>query len=385
MVYAVFELIRLRAGKVWQSTSLLLALVLLTPQTATGDQLLAEETLENLKRSLADYALESGVHVAASAWLDQGGAFAEDVFLVSNLKIEGLQINQIENRFGYPEDTILRRDEKSVPPNQSCLPSRSIRRRMLVHLPQLDAASNRTRIVAREIAEIVKRSSISFSGLNSHALVSLERPDSYSLYDSALADSPQEEANIDIRIDIKVEERRRLSLGFVSQGLSRHWAFPVAITLEAIEHGETIFLGGGEIQISQKHADYLMPVLSRDDRAFTEIESLIENILLELSQTISCLPVANLILVDKFGERRINGGADLGVAKGQKFFLLPDSGNFAHMGVAKSIAATSLVVVSDVFDVYSIIEPLSGELPQYGSEGFLLIPIDSLDFLSVDL
>ena len=67
----------------------------------------ASERLEKLKLALVDYALDNGFKVNASAWLDENGAVAEDVYLVSTLNLESLRFDEVTNEFGYPEDAIV--------------------------------------------------------------------------------------------------------------------------------------------------------------------------------------------------------------------------------------------------------------------------------------
>ena len=58
-------------------------------------------------QELVDYALDRGVSVNASTWLDNDGAIEESVYLVSSMQLESLRFNEFANDFGYPEPAIV--------------------------------------------------------------------------------------------------------------------------------------------------------------------------------------------------------------------------------------------------------------------------------------
>ena len=77
----------------------------------------------------------------------------------------------------------------------------------------------------------------------------------------------------------------------------------------------------------------------------------------------------------------MNGGRDVGVALGQQFLLLPGSGTFSGMGLERATKSVALVAVDNVQDGYATVTALSGRLPEYGSKGFIAIPLNSVDFI----
>ena len=124
-----------------------------------------------------------------------------------------------------------------------------------------------------------------------------------------------------------------------------------------------------------------MPTLASDDKAMAELSLATNELVDRFSRILKCRTVANLRLADGFGERRLNGGRDVGVTKGQQFLLLPGSHEFSGMGLKRATESIALVEIENVSDFYSTVESLSGTLPMYGSTGFIAIPLDAVDFI----
>ena len=132
-----------------------IALLLIGPIAAAayepeGGEISYDERLERLKSALMDYALDRGVSVNASTWLDNDGAIEESVYLVSSMQLESLRFNEFANDFGYPEPAIVQVPQGAAEYVRACGPSSNLKRRLFVQSSLIYSSFNSSTRLGQE-------------------------------------------------------------------------------------------------------------------------------------------------------------------------------------------------------------------------------------------
>ena len=338
------------------------------------------ERLSKLKNALIDYTLDRGSRVSATAWLDENGAIEESVYLVSSMRLEEIRFNEYLNEFGYPASAVVHIPVGADHRIGTCSSTISFRRRLRVEPVIVQSDGSSSARVGYEVGEIMSKGLETFSELQDEVAIQfggLEYPSVFTRYMSA---SKQEIPSIILQITIAVEQKNGLKFGtspFVEFG-RRH--FDLQIEMAAKENNEVFYSGHGRIFIPGPPSHYRMATTRNSSISMENITKTSQMLIGRLVQVLKCRAGANLLLVDDFGERRLNGGKDLGISTGQKFLLLPGSDKFSSMGLEQGVNAAALVEVQRVLDAHSTIEVLSGLLPEYGEDGYIAIPLATVDF-----
>ena len=363
----------------------LLAALIITPlisaaYEAEWGNISADERLDMLKNALVDYTLDQGVSVNATAWIDQTGAMEESVYLVSSMQLESLRFSEYLNEFGFPEMAIVKVPEGASEHVRACGSGSKLKRRILVHPITVESSYNSSSRLGEEVGTSILQTIQRSAKLKDSALIELQRKISESPFVQYMTEARSEIPDINVRIKIIVRQRDGFRFGNQIFAEFRPTKYDFYIELVAEESQEVFFSDGTYLSVDTVSSHYQMPTLASDDKANVELFHATNALVDRFSRILKCRTVANLRLVDGFGERRLNGGRDVGVAKGQQFLLLPGSHQFSGMGLKRATESIALVEIENVSDVYSTVEALSGRLPMYGSTGFIAIPLDAVDF-----
>ena len=338
------------------------------------------ERLSKLKNALIDYTLDKGSRVSATAWLDENGAIEESVYLVSSMRLEEIRFNEYLNEFGYPASAVV-----SIPVGAdhrigTCSSTINFRRRLQVEPVIVQSDGNSSARVGSEVGKIMSKGLETFSELHDVAAIQFVGSEYPSVYTRYMSASKQEIPSVILQITIAAKEKNGLKFGtspIVEFG--RHH-FDLQLELSARENKEVFYSGQARVIIPAPPSHYQMATTENFTISKENIEKTLQMLAGRLVEVLKCRTGANLLLVDDFGERRLNGGKDLGISTGQKFLLLPGSDRFSAMGLEQGVNAAALVEIRKVLDTHSTIELLSGLLPDYGEEGYIAIPLATVDF-----
>ena len=340
----------------------------------------ASERLEKLKLALVDYALDNGFKVNASAWLDENGAVAEDVYLVSTLNLESLRFDEVTNEFGYPEDAIV--EVRQIPEDQlsRCSSGSTIKRRLQFSNVRVKSNGNTSERLGRETANILETVVLASQSLSEVALVELSQSQQGSFFSQFVTLQKTYEPNVILEANVTVKPKNgfRMERGSLLQfGRVSH---ELSLELKATENGTPIFAGKATVLVGPYSSPYEMPTMTRHEATRLALTEMVYTLIDGLSEAIQCKASASLSLKDGFGERRLDGGEDLGVYPDQQFLLVPNSRKFSGMGLQRATMSVALVKAEKIYGDYTTITPLAGELPDYGVSGFIVIPLDAVDF-----
>ena len=365
---------------------LLIVLLIIGPMAAVAyepewGEISSDERLESLKSALVDYALDRGVSVNASTWLDNDGAIEESVYLVSSMQLESLRFNEVANDFGYPEPAIVQVPQGAAEHIRACGPSSNLKRRLFVKPSLIYSSFNSSTRLGQEATALMLEVIEGSRELKELALIQVQEEASKTLFSRYMTRAKLEAHNVDLRINIQVRRNNGLRLGTQALAEYRPTYHVVSLEMNAIENQEVFFSARTQVEMKLPNSHYQMPTFAANPGAQTELLSRVETLVSQFTDLLRCRTAANLRLVDGFGERRLNGGRDVGVALGQQFLLLPGSGTFSGMGLERATKSVALVAVDNVQDGYATVTALSGRLPEYGSKGFIAIPLNAVDFI----
>ena len=340
----------------------------------------ADERLNMLKNALVDYTLDQGVSVNATAWIDQTGAMEESVYLISSMQLESLRFSEYLNEFGFPELAVVQVPKGASEHVRACGSGSKLKKRILVHPITVESSYNSSSRLGAEAGTLMLQTIERAAQLSDSALIELQRERSESSFFHYMTGARSEIPDIDVRIKIIVRQRDGFRFGnqmFAEFGPTNYDFY---IKLVAEENREVFFSDETYLGVDSVSSHYQMPTLASNKKARAALTLATSELVDRFSRILKCRTVTNLRLVDGFGERRLNGGIDVGVTKGQQFLLLPGSYQFSGMGLKRATESIALIEIENVSDVYSTVEALSGKLPKYGSTGFIAIPLDAVDF-----
>jgi len=340
-----------------------------------------EERLSSLKRSLMDYAMDHSAHVTTSAWLDGNGAIEENVHLLSALSLENIRVNEYRNDFGYMETVIIDAPRSDISLWETCPVTSVIKKRVKVEIVEEAPRSNVMANLSREAREVLEISIQESGFLGKVAVSQLALPSATSLYLSTMSNRHTPRSGLVAKLSVGVKNGVGLSTGGdFGLRLSRS-GYYLNIGLVIRDHGKQIYQRDEVVRIHQPRPKNTMATLSDDQDALSETIAVSSSLAKDLAEVLKCEAASNLFVSRQGSQIRLEGGTDLGVMVGQHFLVVPDSRLFAAFGLEGALNSTILVRVDGVYPRYSTTSLLSGDLAGIRDDGFIAVPLASMNFL----